>query len=168
MPRILVEWGDGDRRWGKARDVLASSLPPTRGEDFSEVEGQPHPQPQVETPIGDTARDRAWANIEETQERLISAIRAGDTGPDVEAKRFWLGGAIATFALLTGQDGNALNRSLAEKYPIPTYQGMQVRDPHKTLRPEPHPGRQRPVDPNEAEVDVLGVEIGDDAPEAPE
>jgi len=168
MPRILIEWGNGDRRWRAPKIVREqpeerSVISALRGDITPAGDPNPQPQPQVETPIGHDptaeTRDRAWRNIEETQERFITSVRTGDDGPDTEAKRFWLGGAIATFALLTGQDGDTLNRGLAEKYPLPTYQGMRVRDPHKTTRPPPHPGRQRPVDPDEDEVEAFGIEV---------
>lgn len=173
MPRILIEWGNGDRRWRSPKIVREQPEERRRwsttllGDITAAVD--PNPQPQVETSIGHDptaeTRDRAWRNIEETQERFITAVRTGDDGPDTEAKRFWLGGAIATFALLTGQNGDTLNRGLAEKYPLPTYQGMRVLDPHKTTRPPPHAGRQRPVDPDEDEVEAFGIEvIADEAP----
>jgi hypothetical protein len=180
MPRILIEWGNGDRRWRAPKVVREqpeerSVISALRGDITAAVERSSNHQPQPEVegsqighdPSAET-RERAWRNIEETQERLITAIRTGDEGPDTDAKRFWLGGAIATFALLTGQDGDTLNRGLAEKYPLPTYQGMRVRDPHKTTRPSPHPGRQRPVDPDEDEVEAFGIEIAGDGVKSPE
>lgn len=176
MPRILIEWGDGDRRW-RAPKVSRSEQPvivhgsPADAGAVRSVEAQP--QPEVEgSPIGDPltdeSREAAWQNIDETYERYVAGMKAGDDGPVSEGRRYYVGGAIATFALLTGQDGDTLNRQLSEKYPLPTYQGMRVKDPHQTTRPDRHPGSQRPVDPNEDEAEAFGVEVEDEESEAAE
>jgi len=155
MGRLLIEWGTNPTPTPPAAQPIAAVEP--------DVEGSPEPVslPAVrKIAVGDVvAEGKAWEAIEDAQRRYIEGVQNGDDKDTNEARRNWTGGALVTFATLTGQNPRELNQTLAEKYPIDTYQGMAVRKPQTIRRPDAPEGATKRVVPNADEIARLGAVV---------
>jgi hypothetical protein len=87
--------------------------------------------------------DDAWAK----------ATEPGIDPDDRRRRQNWVGGALAVFAALTGQDAAALRDRLESKRPVPQAQAAEpaaqmpvFREGRSTPPPPRPPGAQRPVE----------------------
>lgn len=153
--RLILEVGDPAQR-----DIPQTVI-------SAPVERAPEP------PARPTASlDSVWPMIVDARQKFVDAWVAGADQDKITATNNWLGGALATAAVLTGNSAEALMERVKAEVPTPEianpFEGVAEFNHVERKRPEPPPGFQRPVDPADLtpeEREQLGVimpEVPDD------
>jgi hypothetical protein len=105
----------------------------------------------------------AWAMLVDARRKMLDAMAKGDDNK-ANTTVSWIGGALAAWGKMTGEDPASLYERLVEEVPNPNaspYGGMEFKKVERT-RPEPHPGAQRVLDLSELtpeERDQLGITL---------
>ncbi|HUW00911.1 MAG TPA: hypothetical protein VMW08_01040 [Acidimicrobiales bacterium] len=117
---------------------------------FGEVAKEPDARPPAgwqppdpegdEPPTGDGRLEAAWEALVAAQRRLVDHL--GESNADDHARKLWVGGALAIYALATGETEDAVALRLGDEVQVPTIHGMRIRAPHETTQAPKHPGAQ--------------------------
>ncbi len=106
----------------------------------------------------------AWESLRDARRRMLESLHAG-VNDKVESINLWIGGALSTFAKLTGGDSQELLDRLSVEIPNTTPPPIVPPDVAEFVhverdRPKPHPGAQRKLDLSELtpeEREELGI-----------
>jgi hypothetical protein len=98
--------------------------------------------------LSTSAREQAWTMLRDGRKNLAEATTGGNSF-DIDRINQWLGGAIAMFAVLTGENAEQVLSDLRAEVPIgsnvPAPSNVKFFDVERP-RPDPHPGAPKPLD----------------------
>jgi len=136
---------------GKAQDhpseTWSEALPAI---GYLQTSEPPEQQPKVMSST-DAVREAAWDKVKQGRQKWLDGVKDVDLTAN-DRRTYWIGGALAVYCAITGEDDVLAHNRLLREMPQPGMDNSSLApgelplQPKPRERPAPHPGAQRVVE----------------------